>query len=123
VTDQDSQKRVDAWMASIEAHAAKTRALSERVASLSAKATSADGAVEVTVTSSGVISDLRLDDHVRKWPADRISAEVLSVMREAQRTLAARVAEITEETVGRRSQTGQVVLDEYRPFQVAHGTR
>ncbi len=78
---------------------------------LSVPASGRDGAVRVTVAGSGVMTDLRLDDRVLRWPASEIAAQVMSVMRRAQASLASRVAEIADETVGADSETGRAVVD------------
>jgi hypothetical protein len=103
---------IDAWLSSISTHTAQTRQLSERVAAVSATASSVDGAVEVTVSSSGLLTDLRLDDEVRSWPAERIATEILTVQREAQRLLVTRVGQVARETVGEQSPTAQAMVDE-----------
>jgi hypothetical protein len=105
---------IDEWLSSISARAVQTRQLSERVAGVSASASSSDGAVQATVSSSGVLTDLRLGEPVRAWPARRIAAEILAVLREAQSRLAARVAEVAAQTVGERSPTAQAMVDELR---------
>ena len=103
---------IDAWLSSISTHTAQTRQLSERVAAVSATASSVDGVVEVTVSSSGLLTDLRLDDEVRSWPAERIATEILTVQREAQRLLVTRVGQVARETVGEQSPTAQAMVDE-----------
>lgn len=103
---------IDAWLSSISTHTTQTRQLSERVAAVSATASSVDGAVEVTVSSSGLLTDLRLDDEVRSWPAERIATEILTVQREAQRLLVTRVGQVARETVGEQSPTAQAMVDE-----------
>jgi DNA-binding protein YbaB len=102
---------VDTWAASISARAQAAQELSERVSMLSVSASGRDGAVRVTVAGSGVMTDLRMDDRVLCWPADEIAAQVMSVMRRAQASLAARVAEIADETVGADSETGRAVVN------------
>jgi DNA-binding protein YbaB len=102
---------VDTWAASISARARAAQELSERVSVLSVSASGRDGAVRVTVAGSGVMTDLRLDDRVLHWPASEIAAQVMSVMRRAQASLASRVAEIADETVGADSETGRAVVD------------
>jgi len=102
---------VDTWAASISERARAAQELSERVSVLSVSASGRDGAVRVTVAGSGVMTDLRMDDRVLHWPASEIAAQVMSVMRRAQASLASRVAEIADETVGADSETGRAVVD------------
>jgi hypothetical protein len=105
---------IDAWLSSISTHTAQTGKLAERVATTSATASSVDGAVEVTVSSAGVLTELRLDEEVRSWPAERIATEILAVQRAAQRLLVARVAAVARETVGEHSPTAQAMVEELR---------
>ncbi|GII22246.1 YbaB/EbfC family nucleoid-associated protein [Planosporangium mesophilum] len=107
----DADAWVDSWAAGISAHARAAQELSERVSMLSVSASGRDGAVRVTVAGSGVMTDLTLDDRVLRWSADEIAAQVMSVMRRAQGSLAARVAEVADETVGADSETGRAVVD------------
>ncbi|MGV9211030.1 YbaB/EbfC family nucleoid-associated protein [Micromonospora sp. RB23] len=104
---------VASWAAGISERAARAHELSERVATMSATAEGADGAVQVTVAASGAMTDLRLDDRVLRWRADEIAAEVLAVMRRAQGRLAPQVAEAAAETVGADSETARAVVGSY----------
>ncbi|MEU4555486.1 YbaB/EbfC family nucleoid-associated protein [Micromonospora violae] len=108
-----TEQFVSSWAAGISEHAAKTQALSERVASMSATADGAQGAVRVTVASTGAMTDLVLDDRVLHWRANEIAATVLAVMRQAQGRLAAQVAEAAAETVGADSETARAVVGSY----------
>lgn len=108
-----TEQFVASWAAGVSERAAQAQALSERVAAMSVTADGAYGAVEVTVASSGAMTDLRLDDRVLRWRADQIAAEVLAVMRRAQGRLAAQVAEAAAETVGADSETARAVVGSY----------
>jgi DNA-binding protein YbaB len=110
---------IDSWAASVSARAQAAQELSERVSMLLVSVSGRDGAVQVTVAGSGVMTDLRLDDRVLRWPASEIATQVMSVMRRAQASLASRVAEIADETVGADSETGRAVVDGFaRRFPV-----
>jgi DNA-binding protein YbaB len=89
-------------------------ALADRVAELTATATGADGAVRVTVTSSGVVTGLQLDDRVQRMGGAALAGEILRVIRRAQAGLAERVAEVVEATIGSDTETGRAVLASYR---------
>ncbi|MEU7798389.1 YbaB/EbfC family nucleoid-associated protein [Micromonospora arborensis] len=108
-----TERFVGSWAAGISERAARAQELSERVAAMSATAEGAHGAVQVTVASSGAMTDLRLDDRVLRWRADEIAAEVLSVMRRAQGRLPAQVAEAAAATVGADSETARAVVGSY----------
>lgn len=111
--EASTERFVKSWTAGISEQAAKVQALSERVAAMSSTAEGAQGAVQVTVASSGVMTDLQLDSRVLHWRADEIAAEVLRVMRQAQSLLAEQVAEAAAETVGAESETARAVVGSY----------
>ena len=85
--------------------------LAERLATLSASATGDDGVVTVTVASSGIVTELRLDDRVQQFSGARLSAEIMQTMRRAQSAVVERVTAAVDETVGAESAAGRAVLD------------
>jgi DNA-binding protein YbaB len=106
----DAERLVDDWQAGIEARAAAARQLSERLAGLSASARSDDDLVEVTVGASGAVTGLTLDERIRRQPAEGTARSILATMRAAQAALTAAATEVTAETVGTDSATGQAVI-------------
>jgi hypothetical protein len=106
----DAERLVDDWQAGIEARAAAARELSGRLAGLTASARSEDGLVEVTVGASGAITGLELADGIRRQPAADTARSILATTRAAQAALTAAATEITAETVGADSATGQAVI-------------
>lgn len=105
-----AEEWVRSWSASVSERAARARDLSERVAQLSVSATDDDELVTVTVAGSGVVTDLHLDERVRRWPAARTATEILAVMRRAQASMAGQVADIATQTVGPDSETARAVV-------------
>jgi DNA-binding protein YbaB len=112
---------IDSWLASVSTHTTQLRQLSDRVTAVSATAANADGTVQVTVSSTGVVTELRLDETVRRWPAEQIASEILAVMRDAQGQLATRVAQIAAQTVGAQSPTAQAMVADLRRRFPARG--
>jgi phenylpyruvate tautomerase PptA (4-oxalocrotonate tautomerase family) len=100
------------WNAQVSARTEAAAALADRVASLTASATGADDGVRATVASSGILTGLEIGDEVELTGAG-LATEIIRVMRRAQATLAERVAEAVEETVGTDSETGKAVLDSF----------
>ncbi|WP_436523305.1 hypothetical protein [Actinoplanes sp. HUAS TT8] len=88
-------------------------ALADRVATLRASAAGADGAVLVTVASSGNVTELELDERSLGLGAPGLATEILRTIRRAQSALAGRVADAVEETVGTETETGRAVLDSF----------
>jgi DNA-binding protein YbaB len=114
IPDVDSAERwVDDWQAQVLEKAAQARELTARVSGLRASAESRDGAVRVTVESTGVPVEITLGDAVAGWKPERIASEVMAVMRQAQQRLTKAVAEAADATVGAESETGRAVLNSY----------
>jgi DNA-binding protein YbaB len=108
-----AEQLVDDWQAGIEARAAQARELSARLAELSATARSDDELVTVTVGSSGDLAALELDERIRDRPAAETAREIMATLRVARATLTAAVTEVTAETLGADSATGQAVIASY----------
>jgi hypothetical protein len=88
-------------------------ALADRMATLSSSADGDEGAIRVTVASSGNLTGLELDDRVQAYHGADLAAAILRVMRRAQAGLVDRVAAAVDETVGAGSETGRAVLDSF----------
>src|SRR5439155_21885349 len=86
--DLDGAERwIGDWQAGIEERAARARALSSRLADVTATAISRDGLVEATVAASGAVVDLRLDERIRNRPAAETARQVLDTIGAAQAEL------------------------------------
>jgi ABC-type transporter Mla subunit MlaD len=88
---------IDNWESAIKERAAQAKALSDRAAGLTATARSTDGAIEVTVDTSGGITKLVLSERIRSRPAHETSDQILAVMRSAQARLAQLMTQAAEE--------------------------
>ena len=109
----DAEEWVRSWSSQVSGRAEAAAALADRVAGLTASATDDDGAIRVTVASSGNVTGLKLDDRVQRLPGEELATEMLPTMRRAQAGLADRVAEAVDETVGADTETGRAVLDSF----------
>jgi hypothetical protein len=87
--------------------------LADRVATLTSSADGGAGAIRVTVTSSGALTGLDLDDSVHRMGGKDLAVEILRVMHRAQAGLLDRVAIAVGETVGADTETGRAVLDSF----------
>ena len=96
-------RRVGTWIA----EAAQAKALADQ---LSATTRGGDGLIEVTVGPIGQITELRLDEEIRRQSAATTAGQILSTVRAAQRAQLRQVEEVAIETVGADSATGQAVL-------------
>jgi hypothetical protein len=88
-------------------------ALADRMATLTSSADGDEGAIRVTVASSGNLTGLELDDRVQGYSGADLAAQILQVVRRAQAGLVDRVAAAVGETVGVDSETGRAVLDSF----------
>ena len=88
-------------------------ALAERVARLTSSADGDEGAIRVTVASSGSLVDLELDDRVQAYSGADLAAAILLVVRRARAGLVDGVAAAVEDTVGPDSHTGKAMLDSF----------
>lgn len=88
------------WQARTTQNAERARELAVRMTGITASARSIDGAVRVKVDSGGVPLDITLDAALEGWPAQRIAAQIMAVMRQAHADLTNRVEEAAAETVG-----------------------
>ena len=104
-----AERRVDEWQAGLERRAAEARELATRLSELSATAQSDDELVTVTVGAAGV-TGLELAEGTRQRPAGETAAAILATMRAAQAALTEAATQVTEETVGAGSETGQAVI-------------
>ena len=112
--DLDAAGRwVDNWETSIEERAAKAKDLSGRLTGLAVTARSSDGQVEVTVTASGALTALKLDDSIRSQSGAKTAEVILATLRSAQGQLAGLAKEAVAATIGLDSPTGQAVVASY----------
>lgn len=86
------------WLADYNNQLANTAAAAQAVgaelAGVSGQANSPRGEVEVRVTASGALADLRLTPGARKLEAEQLAQLILSTAREAQQRATARMTEI-----------------------------
>lgn len=104
---------LDSWTAQVNAQAQRSVELSRRVAALAASAEGRDGAIRVTVGSTGQVEHLDLDERVHDLSGPRLAEEIMSVMRRAQAALAGRVADEVRATVGEDTETGRAVIHSF----------
>lgn len=98
-SDPDTAERgVTDWQAGVDERAARARELVSRLSALTATAHSEDRMVEVTVSSSGLLVGLVLDEGIRRRPAGRTAREILATLRAAQAAMTEAATAVTAET-------------------------
>ncbi|MFC7533859.1 YbaB/EbfC family nucleoid-associated protein [Actinoplanes sp. GCM10030250] len=108
-----AEEWLDSWTANVNAQASRAADLAHRTSRLTAESRNSSGSIQVTVTATGQIDDLRLDDRVHDLPAAELAEQILQVMRQAQHQLTEQLTAEVRDTVGLDSETGQAVLDAY----------
>ncbi|HEX6968129.1 MAG TPA: YbaB/EbfC family nucleoid-associated protein [Micromonosporaceae bacterium] len=98
------------WQAKIETRLAGARAAAARLKTIQGTARGAGGLISVTVTSSGALAELHLDEDIRGHSASWIAEQILITARSAVADLSRRAAAIADETVGRDSADGRALL-------------
>ncbi|MDW5327918.1 YbaB/EbfC family nucleoid-associated protein, partial [Plantactinospora sp. KLBMP9567] len=106
-------RRVDAWQASFADRAERVAELSRRLAGLRVTTRGADGLVEVTLDTSGMLVDLWLDERTRQQPAAQVAVEIVATVRAARTELLHRMTEATVESLGAGDPAGQALVDSY----------
>ena len=104
-------RRLDEWESSMADQAARARDLSARTQALTGAARSADGLVEVTVDSSGLLADLRLDERVRQHSAAHTARQILAVTRDARADLLRRITEATTDVLGTEEPAARAIVE------------
>jgi phenylpyruvate tautomerase PptA (4-oxalocrotonate tautomerase family) len=110
----DAEAWVRSWLARSTTRSQSNEALVDRISDLSAEASGVDGAVRVTVTASGALTGLWLDERIHTLTAAELAHEILAAMHRAQARLVAQVADVVTATVGAGSESGRSVVDAYR---------
>lgn len=85
----------------------------EQVQGVAVTEQSPDGAVRVTVQSSGALTDLVLSDKVRQMNPNRLASHVLSCVQRAQGRLADRVQAIVDGAAP-DDETGRRIVESFR---------
>lgn len=114
--DQPSaaQRQVEEWAAQVAQKAERYQAMQARVAGITVTESSSDGAVRLTVGSSGVMTDLELSDRATQQPARQLAAQIMDTMRRAQGRLSGQVAEVMQASVGDDQETVTAVVSSYQ---------
>ncbi|HET9143019.1 YbaB/EbfC family nucleoid-associated protein [Actinophytocola sp.] len=83
------------WERQVSENAQRYRDLTTRLASLSITESSGDGAVKVTVSATGLLTDLVLRDRWHPEPLADVAAEIMACLRRAQ----ARIPDLLRDTM------------------------
>ncbi len=110
---EETERRVEQWAAEFAAKADRYQQMQTQISQVSATESSPDGAVQVTVDSAGVVTDLVLSDRAGQVRPQQLSAQILETMRRAQSRLTDRVQQVMLTTVGDDEATVRAVVANY----------
>lgn len=100
------------WANEVERNAERYRQLREQLARLSITETSRDGTVRVTVSASGLLTDLVLDERSAPKALPTVAAQVMETLRRAQAKIPDLVSRAVADIVGAAdAQTHLIVAD------------
>jgi DNA-binding protein YbaB len=87
------------WADQLQRKAQAYRGLQNQMSQLGVTETSSDGMVRVRVDAQGMPTEMTLTDRARGADPARLSAELMTCLRRAQRTLAAQVQDLVTASV------------------------
>jgi DNA-binding protein YbaB len=100
VDGYQTEQELRRWAADVQAKAERYQSMQAQVAEVTVTESSRDDVVQVTVGSSGVVTDLRISDRSRELSGAEIANLVLTTMRRAQSKITEKVADVMQRTVG-----------------------
>lgn len=101
---------VDGWEAAIRARAEQAHLLAEQVRGMVGVGTDRDRLVTVSVSSTGALVDIDLDERVGRRSVQETRRRILEAFEAAQTALAREVAKATAETLGMRNPTSDAIV-------------
>src|SRR5256885_3783826 len=105
---------MQAWERQVAENAARFKALQERLSTLSITEASGDGAVKVTVSASGLLTNLVLRERWHPEPLPALAAEILDCLRRAQARIPDLLRQAMFDTVGSQDPSTHLLLAEAR---------
>jgi YbaB/EbfC DNA-binding family len=104
----------EGWQSRVAEDARRHRELHERLSRLSISETSRDGAVRVTVSSTGLLTGLALAEPARPATLADLAAQVMDCVRRAQARIPDLLRQAMSESVGTGDATSDLLVDEAR---------
>ncbi|MCG5441507.1 YbaB/EbfC family DNA-binding protein [Micromonospora sp. NIE79] len=108
-----AERRLDEWESSLADRAERAKALSATMRDLTGTARNADRTVDVTVDSTGLLIDLRLDERIRQQPAAHTARQILETTTAARADLLRQVSDAATQSMG-DGPGAHAIIDSYR---------
>jgi DNA-binding protein YbaB len=102
------------WQRQIAENARRYQELQDRIARLSITEASRDGAVRVTVSATGVLTDLVLTERRPDLPLAQVGAQIMACVRRAQARIPDLMRQTMRDTVGPADPAAQLILADAR---------
>ncbi|MGH3998481.1 MAG: YbaB/EbfC family nucleoid-associated protein [Pseudonocardiaceae bacterium] len=113
-TDPDqAERQISQWEQGFMDKAERSGAMRAHIEQIQVTESSADGAVRVTIDSSGAPIDLALTSKISGIPPSEVAAVVMDCMRRAQQQLAGQLRHAMAATVGAEEPVVEHVLSGY----------
>ncbi|MCP2242070.1 YbaB/EbfC family nucleoid-associated protein [Lentzea aerocolonigenes] len=112
ILDPDgARERLAAWKGRIDKLAADTKSMSAQLQGLRIVAKDPAGMAEVTIDSTGAMTDLKLTDRMTGARPETVAATIMATLADARKQLAERSKEIVAETIGTETAAGRAIVE------------
>lgn len=112
ILDPDgARERLAAWKDRIDKLADDTRSMSQQLQGLRIVAKDPAGIAEVTIDSSGAMTNLKLTDRMTGSRPETVAATIMATLADARKQLAERSKEIVADTIGTETAAGRAIVE------------
>lgn len=109
-----SEQMLANWNKNIQERAARYQEMATRVQGMTISERSADGSVQLTIASNGILQNLVIEESAAGKRMSEVSAEIMKLLQRAQSKIPALLQEAMAETIGTQDETANVLFDEAR---------
>lgn len=102
------------WLAEVADNVRRYGLLRERATELSITESSGDGTIRVTVSASGLLTDLVLRERWNPVPLPELATEIMDCLQRAQARIPELLRQAVVDTVGPNDPAAQLLLDDAR---------
>lgn len=113
--DADHRERgLSQWAQGFADQAERFHTMRSNLEQITVSESAPEGAVRVTVNSSGLLTDLVFTDKIREMPPSQVAEQVMASLRRAQQQLAPLVQETMLAAIGGEQELIEQVVSGYR---------
>lgn len=107
-----SERMIDNWTRQIQERAERYQAMAERFQDLSVTERSPDGTIELTVSSKGMLTDLRISEAAGGQRMAEVSAQIMRTLQRAQSKIPELLQGVMADTVGLQDESASHMINE-----------